>query len=124
MTSERTLSRSEKAGAVSILKNVRDHGIRSATDTDEENGIRLACAVILEGLDAIPELPPVSPENLVEGEWYVFNYHTKFIPMIGKAEIHQGKFRLVDSFHSSKWSWANSETDIYGPLKFKLGGAE
>lgn len=69
-------------------------------------------------------LPPVSPENLVEGEWYVFNYHTAFIPMIGKAEIHQGKFRLVDSFHSSKWSWANSETDIYGPLRFKIGGAE
>lgn len=71
-----------------------------------------------------PKLPCVSPENLVEGEWYVFNYHQKFIPMFGKAELHQGKFRLVDSFHSSKWAWANSETEVYGPVLFDRSNDE
>ena len=69
-----------------------------------------------------PKLPRVSPENLVEGEWYVFNYHQKFIPMLGKTEIFQGKFRIMDSFNSSKWSWANSQIEIWGPISFELEG--
>lgn len=69
-----------------------------------------------------PKLPRVSPEDLVEGEWYVFNYHQKFIPMLGKAEILQGKFRIVDSFNSSRWSWANSQIEIWGPISFELEG--
>lgn len=73
-------------------------------------------------LIATPKLPRVSPDDLVEGEWYVFNYHQKFIPMLGKAEILQGKFRIVDSFNSSKWSWANSQIEIWGPISFELEG--
>lgn len=122
MTNERTLSRSEKVGAFSILKNVRDHGIRSATDEDEVNGIRLACAVVLEGFDSIPELPPVYPENLVEGEWYVVkdgDWERIGRPFRSPLADNKLMFDLNDDRH-----WGLEEFDsIHGPLRFRIGGA-
>lgn len=79
-----------------------------------------AFRVLGELEDAKPRLPRVSPENLVEGEWYAFVYQcllhfgktTRYNP--DGMHIRFGNLRLpVSDFHF-----------YYGPLKFRIGGAE
>jgi hypothetical protein len=73
-------------------------------------------------LSAIPELPPVAPENLVEGEWYVFHVDG------GCDDIRYFDGVLLWEA-SSDLPFDPTTADgelftIYGPLRFKTGGAK
>jgi len=118
---ESMLKRSSRVGSFSILKNVRDHGIRSATDAEEVNAIRLACAVMIEEVNAKPRLPRVSPEDLVEGKWYVYDYHSSFIPVVGKAyKTAHGAWAFKCAIDKRYDYPANEYCTIYGPLEFEV----
>ena len=67
-----------------------------------------------------PELPPVSPEDLVEGEWYAWK---------SAGNIHVGQVYScgTDSTYIRCGATGIPVMDwnlYYGPLKFKIRGAE
>lgn len=72
--------------------------------------------------DLIPELPPVSPEDLVEGEWYVVNLH-QFDGSPVQDVCYFTGIELLKT--GSDYEWLPKDVlAIYGPLRFKIGGAE
>lgn len=81
-----------------------------------------------------PTLPPVSPEDLVEGEWYVVRETPRETPdwdEILKAEVspeyYGGGLGFSIGYTSESpddWIMPKDCYAIYGPLRFKIGGAE
>lgn len=71
-----------------------------------------------------PELPPVSPEDLVEGEWYVVRDSSgeeHVVYCVIDPDEGPGLYALDVCFEAG---WNLKNVPIYGPLKFKIGGAE
>lgn len=66
-----------------------------------------------------PELPPVSPEGLVEGEWYAFECcGSKQIGQVGHVNNTKDlRVRCGNHIHSLH------DMVLYGPLRFRIGGA-
>lgn len=72
---------------------------------------------------SIPELPPVAPDNLVEGEWYDFIFDGERLRGVF-TKIHSSERRLMLRTVLGMYQQNDAEA-IYGPLpKFKIGGAE
>lgn len=65
-------------------------------------------------------LPPVCPEDLVEGEWYAFECcGSKQIGQVGHVNNTKDlRVRCGNHIHSLH------DMVYYGPLRFKIGGAE
>ena len=71
-----------------------------------------------------PELPPVSPEDLVEGEWYYCV--KKNWAGFGKTakDMWMGRETGKMLIWIGEADFSPDAFTIYGPLKFKIGGAE
>ncbi len=64
---------------------------------------------------ATPKLPRVNPEDLVEGKWYVYDYHSSPMPMIGK--YMNGK--MFNSHDESANCWVNEYVSVWGPIELE-----
>lgn len=68
---------------------------------------------------AKPRLPRVSPEGMVDGQWYIYNYHKSTVPMIGRY-VDGKMFNAHDEYADC---WVNEEyVEVWGPVEIVKEG--
>ena len=70
-----------------------------------------------------PTLPRVKPEDLVEGEWYIYDYHVEPTPMVGKC-VAAGTGKMLKNAHDGNFDcifgcMEDGDILIYGPLRLE-----